>query len=41
MIDAMRAARIIPEFQAAVRVHMVESSPRLTTFTRLSQKTLE
>lgn len=30
MIDAMRASRIIPEFQTAVRVHMVESSPRLT-----------
>ena len=30
MIDAMRAARVVPEFVAAVRVHMVESSPRLT-----------
>jgi SAM-dependent MidA family methyltransferase len=30
MIDAMRAARVVPEFIAAARVHMVESSPRLT-----------
>lgn len=30
MIDAMRAARVAPDFCAAVRVHMVESSPRLT-----------
>lgn len=30
MIDAMRAARVVPDFIRAVRVHMVESSPRLT-----------
>jgi SAM-dependent MidA family methyltransferase len=30
MIDAMRAARVVPEFLAGARVHMVESSPRLT-----------
>lgn len=30
MIDAMRAADVVPAFTAAVRVHMIESSPRLT-----------
>jgi SAM-dependent MidA family methyltransferase len=30
MIDAMRAARLVPDFVASVHVHMVESSPRLT-----------
>jgi len=30
MIDAMRAARLVPDFMASVDVHMVESSPRLT-----------
>ena len=34
MIDAMRAARVVPEFMRAVRVHMVESSPRLTAIQR-------
>lgn len=30
MIDAMRAAGVAPAFMAAVHVHMIESSPRLT-----------
>jgi SAM-dependent MidA family methyltransferase len=30
MIDAMRAARVKPEFVTNARVHMVETSPRLT-----------
>jgi SAM-dependent MidA family methyltransferase len=39
MIDAMRAARVMPEFSAAAHVHMVESSPRLTKIQREQRKT--
>ena len=30
MADALRAANVIPEFRAALRIHLVETSPRLT-----------
>jgi SAM-dependent MidA family methyltransferase len=38
MADALRAARVLPAFRAALEVHLVETSPRLTA---LQQETLK
>ena len=36
MLDALRAARVLPEFRAAVVAHLVEVSPVLETIQRLA-----
>ena len=36
MLDALRAAKVLPEFRAAVVAHMVEVSPVLETLQRLA-----
>ncbi len=36
MLDALRAAKVLPEFRAAMVVHIVEISPVLETLQRLA-----